>query len=138
MGERIKPASQFLKAEHKENTLKKLAVAVLLALTCSLYANASVTESRKNFFSQTTDISATAIISAPSGDGSYLISAYESTPNCAEIPTLQWIDENGVQQSQNGTSGSGSGGCYRFFTTTWIPNGSCQDAYSIETAAIQF
>jgi GTP cyclohydrolase FolE2 len=37
---------------------------------------------------------------APTGDASYLISVYESTVSCAIVPTLRWIDENGVARSQ--------------------------------------
>jgi len=78
---------------------------------------ASVTEIRQNFFNRVTDLPATAIMSAPTGDASYLIGVYESTVSCAVIPTLRWTDENGVAHSQQGIVGPASvelpaGNCY--------------------------
>jgi hypothetical protein len=74
-------------------------------------ASASVTEVRKDFFNRTTNLHATAIMSAPTGDASYLISVYESTTSCAIVPVLRWIDENGIARSQPGSAGSGVN-CY--------------------------
>jgi len=83
--------------------------------------SASVTEIRQDFFNQRTNLPANAIMSAPAGDASYLISVYESTVSCAILPTLRWIDENGVARSQQGTvgpasigadGGLGTGNCY--------------------------
>ena len=90
-----------------------------LLLTISLLAicgsgSASVTEIRKDFFNRITNLAATPIMSAPTGDASYLISAYESTKSCAIVPVLRWTDENGVAQSQQGTVGPGGGNCYLF------------------------
>ncbi len=70
--------------------------------------SASVTEIRQDFFNQRANLSATAIMSAPTGDASYLISVYESTTSCAIVPTLRWIDENGVARSQQGIIGPAS------------------------------
>lgn len=90
-----------------------------LFLTLSLMAlcgnmSASITEIRKDFFNRTTNLPATAIMSAPTGDASYLISVYEATTmkNCAIVPVLRWIDENGAGQSQAGTVGPGTANCY--------------------------
>jgi hypothetical protein len=84
---------------------------VFLLAVCGS-GRASLTEIRKNFFNRTTDLSATAIMSAPTGDASYLISVYESTTSCAITPTLRWLDENGVAHSQQGSVGPGGGNCY--------------------------
>ena len=81
-------------------------------LVISVSASASITEIRKDFFNRTTNLHATAIMSAPSGDASYLIGVYESTTNCAIVPVLRWTDENGVAQSQQGSVGPGGGNCY--------------------------
>jgi hypothetical protein len=60
---------------------------------------ASVTEIRADFFEQTADLQPSPILSsAPTDDGSYLISLYETAGSAA--PTLQWTDENGVLQTQ--------------------------------------
>jgi hypothetical protein len=75
-------------------------------------ARASITEVRMDFFNQTANLHATAIMSAPTGDASYLISVYESTQSCTVVPVLRWRDENGVAQSQRGSVGAGSGSCY--------------------------
>ena len=91
----------------------------LLAVCGSV--SASVTEIRQNFFNRFTNLPASAIMLAPTGDASYLISVYESTVSCAIVPTLRWIDENGVARSQQGTigpagtgadGGMGVGNCY--------------------------
>ena len=83
--------------------------------------SASVTEIRQNFFNQVANLPATAIMLAPVGDASYLISVYESTVNCEVVPTLRWIDENGAARSQQGRvgpaslgvdGGLGAGNCY--------------------------
>jgi hypothetical protein len=87
-----------------------LLVAALLLVCCGS-ASASITEIRKNFFNRTTNLHATAIMSAPTGDASYLISVYESTTSCAVVPVLRWTDENGVARSQPGSVGTG-GNCY--------------------------
>lgn len=85
---------------------------MLVLLTICGSAGASITEIRKNVFMRTTNLPATAIMSAPTGDASYLISVYESTTSCAIVPVLRWTDENGVAQSQQGSVGSGSEYCY--------------------------
>jgi hypothetical protein len=82
----------------------------LLAICVS--ASASLTEIRKNFFDRTTNLNATTIMTAPTGDASYLITVYESTASCAVVPILRWTDENGVARSQPGIVGPGGGNCY--------------------------
>jgi hypothetical protein len=88
-----------------------LLLTVFLLAVCGS-GGASVTEIRKNFFNRTTNLPATAIMSAPTGDASYLIGVYESTASCAIVPMLRWTDENGVAQSQQGSIGPGGGNCY--------------------------
>ncbi len=75
-------------------------------------ASAAITEVRRDFFNQTADLHTTAIMSAPTGDASYLISVYESTESCTIVPVLRWKNENGVAQSQQGAVGPGGGNCY--------------------------
>ncbi|MGD0599713.1 MAG: hypothetical protein ABR988_07815, partial [Terriglobales bacterium] len=72
----------------------------LFLLTVCGSVSASVTEIRQDFFNRFTNLPASAIMLAPTGDASYLISVYESTVSCAIVPTLRWIDENGVARSQ--------------------------------------
>jgi hypothetical protein len=72
---------------------------VLATFLLGHLAGASVTEIRADFFEQTADVSPSPILStAPTNDGSYLISLYETAGSA--VPTLQWIDENGVLQTQ--------------------------------------
>jgi hypothetical protein len=85
---------------------------LLFVLAICGSGNAAVTEIRKNFFNRTKNLPATAIMSAPKGDASYLISVYESTTSCTIVPTLRWTDENGVSQSQPGAVVSGAPNCY--------------------------
>jgi hypothetical protein len=89
-----------------------LSALLLLVLALCPSGNASVTEIRKNFFNRTRNLPATTIMSAPTGDASYLIGAYESTTSCSIVPILRWTDENGMAQSQPGTVTSGGGSCY--------------------------
>ena len=81
----------------------------LFLLACCGSMSASITEIRKDFFNRTTNLTATAIMSAPTGDASYLIAVYESTKSCGIVPVLRWTDENGALQSQSGVVGSGAG-----------------------------
>ena len=79
---------------------RKVLATLALALAFRLSAGASVSEIRRNFFEQTANLPATAIMSGPTGeDGSYLIAIYESSSSAA-VPTLRWTDENGVAQAQ--------------------------------------
>jgi hypothetical protein len=84
---------------------KKFHAAIILVLALSAAASASITEIRRNFFNQTANLPATPVVSAPTGDASYLITIYESVRSASATPTLRWTDENGVPQSQTGTFG---------------------------------
>ena len=115
---RLEDDSKPKKPKGREDLSMKhlgLLTAFCLAFWCS--GSASITEVRHNFFNRRTNLPATAIMQAPVGDASYLISVYESTVSCAIIPTLRWTDENGVTRSQQGTvgpvgPGPGNGNCY--------------------------
>ena len=76
----------------------------LLIPVCALLAtaNASLTEIRQDFLNQTATFSATDVMSAPSADGSYLITVYLDQPTGGTVTaTIAWTDENGaVQQYQ--------------------------------------
>jgi hypothetical protein len=85
---------------------RKMLATLVLAEALCLSAGASVSEIRRNFFEQTANLPATAIMAGPTGeDGSYLIAIYESSTSAA-IPTLRWIDENGVAQAQTASCAS--------------------------------
>ena len=87
-----------------------LLLSAFLLVVCGS-ASASITEIRTNFFNRTTNLPASPIMTAPTGDASYLISVYESTKSCAIVPVLRWTDENGIARSQQGSVGAG-GNCY--------------------------
>jgi hypothetical protein len=85
------------------------AITALLALTCSPKANAAISEVRKDFPRQTAALPATALLSAPSGNASYLMCVYLSQPgtnnNLSAI--LRWTDENSQSQSFTFSAASG-------------------------------
>jgi hypothetical protein len=85
---------------------------ILFLLAACVCTSASITEIRKDFFNRTINLPATGIMSAPTGDASYLIGIYESTTNCAIVPVLRWVDENAVSRSQPGSAATGGGTCY--------------------------
>jgi hypothetical protein len=74
-------------------TRKTLAI---FALLCPLLAHASLTEIRKDFLNETSLLSATPIITAPTVDATYLICVAASDVQ-STMPTaiLRWTDENG-------------------------------------------
>ena len=88
---------------------KTFRAAIILVLALSTAASASISEIRRDFFNQTADLPATPIVSAPTGDASYLVGIYESVGTASAAPTLRWTDENGILQSQTG--GFGYNGC---------------------------
>jgi hypothetical protein len=89
--------------------VKYFAVALLLALTFSLNANAAISEIRKDFPRQTATLSATAILSAPGSDASYLVCVYLSQPGSSNSLSaiVRWIDENRLPQSFTFSGASG-------------------------------
>lgn len=89
--------------------MKKFAITLLLALICSLYANAAISEIRKDFPKQTAKLSATAILSAPAGNASYVVCVYLSQPGSSNSLSaiVRWIDENAQSQSFTFSGASG-------------------------------
>jgi hypothetical protein len=81
--------------------VKYFAIALLLSLTCSLTANAALSEIRKDFPQRKSALSARAILSAPGETASYLVCVYLSQPGSSNSLSaiLRWTDEN--SQSQN-------------------------------------
>ena len=89
--------------------MKYFAIALLLALAYSLNANAAISEIRKDFPRQTATLPATAILSAPGGDASYLMCVYLSQPGSTNSLSaiVRWIDENSRPQSFSFSAASG-------------------------------
>jgi len=91
--------------------VKYFAVALLLVLafTCSLNANAAISEIRKDFPRQTASLSATAFLSAPAGNASYLVCVYLSQPGSSNSLSaiVRWTDENSLSQSFTFSAASG-------------------------------
>ncbi len=89
--------------------MKRFFIIVILAIACSLTASAALTEIRKEFPKQTAALSATAILSAPSGNASYLICLYLSQPGSPNTLSaiLRWTDENSQRQSFTFSSTTG-------------------------------
>ena len=81
--------------------MKKSSLTLLFALLSSIYANAAITEVRKEFPNQTAALSATAILSAPGSTASYLVCVYLSQPGSSNSLSaiLRWTDENSQPQS---------------------------------------
>lgn len=75
--------------------MKRKSIAIL-TLLCPLLTHASITEIRKDFLNETSLLPATAIITAPAVDASYLICVAASDVQ-SSVPTaiLRWTDENG-------------------------------------------
>lgn len=86
-----------------------LLLVVVLALTCAPNANAAITEIRKDFPRQTAALSATAILSAPAGNASYLVCVYLSQPGSSNSLSaiVRWTDENSQSQSFTFSGASG-------------------------------
>jgi hypothetical protein len=91
--------------------VKYFAVALLLvlALACSLNANAAISEIRKDFPRQTAKLAATAMLSAPTGNASYLVCVYLSQPKSPNSLSaiVRWTDENSQSQSFTFSGASG-------------------------------
>jgi len=91
--------------------VKYFAVALLfiLALTSSLNANAAISEIRKDFPMRTAALSATAILSAPAANASYLVCVYLSQPGSSNnlSAIVRWTDENSLPQSFTFSGASG-------------------------------
>jgi hypothetical protein len=99
----------FATRSPEERPVKYFAIALLLALSFSLHANAAISEIRKDFPRQTAALSATAILSAPGGNASYLVCVYLSQPGSPNSLSaiVRWIDENSRPQSFTFSAASG-------------------------------
>ena len=87
----------------RKSFASSLAVLALLAT-----ANASLTEVRHDFLNQTETFSATSVMTAPSADGSYLMTVYLDQPLGGTVAaTIAWIDENGAPQQYQVFGGTG-------------------------------
>lgn len=86
-----------------------IAIEIILALTCSLTASAALTEIRKEFPTQKAALSATAILTAPGEDASYLVCVYLSQPGSSNrlSAIVRWTDENSQAQSFTFSAASG-------------------------------
>ncbi|MFY9660495.1 MAG: hypothetical protein WAJ97_07715 [Terriglobales bacterium] len=81
--------------------MKNFSITLILALMGSLHASAAITEIRKEFPNQTAALPATAILSAPGSDASYLLCVYLSqlgSSNSLSV-ILKWTDENSKSRS---------------------------------------
>lgn len=89
--------------------MKKSFITIAFALFCPLIAQAALTEIRKDFPKQTASITATAILTAPSGNASYLVCVYLSQPGSSNSLSaiLRWTDENSLSQSFTFSSAAG-------------------------------
>ena len=72
------------------------------------FAGAAVTELRNHYWAQTRTLPATAVLTAPSSDGSYILTIALEDISCSAtqgksgnfvIAIIHWIDENGVQRA---------------------------------------
>jgi len=82
--------------------VKNLAIAILLlALTCSLPANAAITEIRADYPSPGGNGPYT-FVAPPAVNATYIVSAYATSFSNCFHPQFQWTDENGLPQSANG------------------------------------
>jgi hypothetical protein len=63
-------------------------------------ASASLTEVRQDFLNQTAIFSSTSVMTAPTADGSYLVTVYlDQSAGGTVSATIGWTDENGNQQT---------------------------------------
>jgi hypothetical protein len=86
---------------------RKLFVPLIAVLALLAPASASLTEVRRDFLHQTATFSATSVMTAPSADGSYLITVYLDQPIGGTVAaTIAWTDENGHQLHYQAFGGS--------------------------------
>lgn len=86
-----------------------LLIVLSIPPACSLTANAALSELRKEFPKQTAALAATAVLSPPTSNASYLICAYLSQPGSLNSLSaiLRWTDENSESQSFTFSATSG-------------------------------
>jgi hypothetical protein len=78
---------------------RKSFASVIVVLVLLSTANASLTEIRQDFLNQTATFAPTGVMTAPTADGSYLITVYIDQPAGGTVSaTIGWTDENGNPQ----------------------------------------
>jgi hypothetical protein len=78
---------------------RKLITSLFIALTLLPTASASLTEVRQDFLNQTATLLSTSVMTAPTADGSYLVTVYLDQPSGGTVSaTIAWTDENGNPQ----------------------------------------
>jgi hypothetical protein len=78
---------------------RKSFAALIIVLALLATASASLTEVRQDFLNQTAIFSSTSVMSAPTADGSYLVTVYLDQPAGGTVSaTIGWTDENGNPQ----------------------------------------
>ena len=78
---------------------RKSFASLILLLVLLATASASLTEVRQDFLNQTAIFSSTSVMSAPTADGSYLVTVYLDQPAGGTVSaTIGWTDENGNPQ----------------------------------------
>lgn len=86
---------------------RKSLVSFMAVLALLATASASLTEIRKDFLNRTATFGATKVMTAPSADGSYLITVYLDQPAGGTVAaTIAWTDENGHQLHYQAFGGS--------------------------------
>jgi hypothetical protein len=84
----------------KENSVvRKLGTSLFVVFALLATANATLTEVRQDFLNQVATLPSTSVMTAPTADGSYLVTVYLDQPAGGTISaTIAWEDENGNQQ----------------------------------------
>lgn len=78
---------------------RKSFASLLLLLILLATASASLTEVRRDFLNQSTTFAPTSVMTAPTADGSYLVTVYLDQPAGGTVSaTIGWTDENGNPQ----------------------------------------
>jgi hypothetical protein len=87
------------KSREENSVARKLLASSIIVLALLTTASASLTEVRQDFLNQTATFSSTSVMTAPTSDGSYLITVYLDQPAGGTVSaTIGWTDENGNQQ----------------------------------------
>jgi hypothetical protein len=79
---------------------RKSFASLILLLVLLATASASLTEVRQDFLNQTATFAPTSVMTAPTADGSYLVTVYlDQSAGGTVAATIGWTDENGNQQT---------------------------------------
>jgi len=89
-------------------------ILLILALLYPISAHAAITEIRNHYWAQTQALPATAILSAPTSDSSYLLAIALEDITCSQsqgkngsfaTAIVRWSDENGMRQAYQSPGG---------------------------------